>query len=76
MNKSVKVITRYKCEMCNTEYNDEREAKNCQAFHQVPVKVEPLQYMGQKCFKRPFPFRVIVTVEDGRKAVYQYTAEV
>ena len=76
MNKSVKVITRYKCEMCGTEYNNEREAENCKAFHQAPVKVEPLQYMGKHDFKKPFPFRVIVTVEGGKKALYQYTMEV
>ena len=76
MNKSVKVITRYKCEMCGTEYNSEREAENCKAFHKEPVSVKPLQYMGKNCFKKPFPFRVIVEVEGGKRALYQYTTEV
>jgi len=58
-------LTFYRCRKCKREFNNFRDAKNCETAHPEPVSVKNVQYTIKH-----WPYSVEVTFNDGSKRVY------
>ena len=57
----------YKCDHCRTLYNTSDEAGTCERNHIMIVDVKPVYEK-----RDTFPKRIIVDLENGAKAYYEY----
>ena len=58
-------LTFYRCLKRKREFDNERDAHNCEAAHPEPVAVRNIQYTIKR-----WPYSVEVTFNDGSKRVY------
>lgn len=56
----------YTCEICRTDYADEKEAKKCESTHQE-FKVLDSRYRPRE----PFPTSITVCLRNGLTATYK-----
>ena len=51
-------VTTYKCESCETEYQEEKVAKNCEEAHKLAKKIAPqIQKLQEVC---PHPSTIFI----------------
>ena len=55
----------YRCRKCKREFNNFRDARNCETAHPQPVSVRNVQYTVQS-----WPYQVEVVFDDGSKRLY------
>lgn len=71
----------YKCEICGTVYNEKEKCRQCEAFHarlhgaSDPFITNP-RYLSMNNSRNPFPDKITVLFDNGRKAQYEYKGEV
>lgn len=66
-------VTRYKCDICGTEYNSEDVCAECEAEHVLPDGISPTYVYYPKSYGNDavYPHSVTVTFEDGTKYTYK-----
>ena len=62
----MKKLELYQCEFCNTQFNDQEEARECEKSHVRIVSVIPKKYR----VREEYPDRVIVSFENGEELSY------
>ena len=58
-------MTFYRCKKCRREFDNYRDAKNCETAHPEPVSIKNVQYTIKH-----WPYSVEVTFSDGSKRLY------
>ena len=70
----MKQITLFQCEICGTEYKFKNDAEKCEKHHIKPafppVAAGFYKPFNQQCAD-PYPYKVILEMEDGNKLVYR-----
>lgn len=64
----MKTITKYKCDFCGKEFNNESECKKCEKTHRSIVEIESTIYEDNN--KHPLYIRV--KDEDGEIITYRW----
>ena len=66
-------ITKFKCELCGQEYNDETACTECESSHVVHADVLPVLMHHPKSWgpDASYPYAVNVTFEDGKVLQYK-----
>lgn len=68
----MKEITKYMCEYCNTTYDTEDQALNCEASHNEPAELDGKEWM----FGKKYPDKLTVVMDDGVECQYIYRREI
>ncbi len=66
----MKIVTRYKCDLCNSEYLDEASAVECERQHITDLKLVCTEYEDMFVRGLRFPVRVVLQSPDGEKMTY------
>lgn len=70
----------YRCEVCGATYNTRPACAACENFHaKLPTNanaIEGANYLARTAANLPFPVRLMVRFADGRKALYDFVADV
>lgn len=67
----MKEVKHYICEICGTEYNDEKKCEACESGHCKPVKIMKAKYLSIDNNKKGYPVSIIVKMEDGTEQIYK-----
>lgn len=67
----MKVLSKYKCEFCNTEYVFEKEALNCEKSHKIKGKIKSRMYIPVSMDESGYPITISVEFEDGAIVKYK-----
>lgn len=67
----MKVITRYKCDICNREYSNEAMAVECEQKHITDLKLVSSEYEAIPLRGLRFPVRVVLQSPNGEKMAYR-----
>ena len=65
----MKIIAKYKCDVCGTEYKDRKDATECENGHKKAKKIikQVHQHMSG------YPLKLEVEMSDGTKLMYIHT---
>lgn len=70
----------YRCEVCGTTYANRHDCAACENFHaKLPSNVSPVEsasYLAKNAAGLPYPVRVVMRFADGRRALYDFIADV
>jgi len=69
--KSMKVIQRYQCEVCHTEYTDKKKAEACEKSHRQPAKIVGARYLSMAQNGPGYPVSVTLKMSDGNEVTYK-----
>lgn len=61
----------YVCEYCNTSYNDENKALNCESNHRHPKSINKALYRSIKSDKTGYPQFINIEMDDGKVIRYE-----
>lgn len=67
----MKVIEKYRCEVCHTEYSDKRKAEACEKCHKKPVKISGARYLSMGQNGTGYPVIITVKMSDGKEVTYK-----
>jgi len=67
----MKVKTLYTCEVCHTDYANEKDAKACEAMHGSKFKIVDKRFLPYKQDKSGFPISITVVNEKGEEKIYK-----
>ena len=67
----MKMTKRYVCEICGTEYRDEKMAVNCEKGHRTPVEITGMRYAPITNDATGYPQYIIVRMSSGEKVAYK-----
>ena len=63
---TMKEIKLYQCEICNTQYNDEKRARECENNHTALKRTKKCRYVQWS----KYPETIEIEFKDGKTAVY------
>ncbi len=69
--QNMKVIEKYRCEVCNTEYTDRKKAEACENCHKQPVKITDTRYLPIGQNRTGYPVSVTIKMSDGEEVIYK-----
>lgn len=67
----MKIVERYICEACGTEYTDKERCAECEDWHIRPVKIEGMQHVPVNRDAQGYPLSIQVRMEDGKTVEYE-----
>lgn len=67
----MEIVTRYKCDLCNSEYLDEASAVECERQHITDLKLVGTEYEDMFVRGLRFPVRVLLQSPNGEKMIYR-----
>lgn len=67
----MKELKLYQCEICGTQYKSQKIAEECEAYHNIPIRVEAIKYRSINGNGK-YPDYVSVTFNDGSSKRYKY----
>ena len=67
----MKVIEKYRCEVCHTEYADRRQAEACEKCHKLPHKISGTRYLPMSQNRAGYPVSVTIKMSDGEEVTYK-----
>lgn len=67
----MKVIERYRCELCNTEYSDKKKAEECEKNHKKPKKIVSYRHLAIGQNLKGYPVSVDVLMDDGNTVTFK-----
>ncbi len=67
----MKVIEKYRCEVCQTEYTDRKQAEACEKCHNHPVKIIGTRYLSMNQNRAGYPVCITVKMSDGKEIIYK-----
>lgn len=72
--------TTYRCEVCGTVYANRHECTACENYHaKLPNNAPPVvsaHYLSKNAAGLPYPVRMVMRFADGRRAIYDFVADV
>ncbi len=67
----MKVIQRYQCDVCHTEYTDRNRAEACEKSHKQPAKIVDARYLAMAQNGAGYPVSVTLKMSDGKEVIYK-----
>lgn len=67
----MKVIEKYRCEVCQTEYNDRKQAEACEKSHKQPIEIIRVRHLSMGQNGTGYPITVTIKMSDGKEVVYK-----
>ena len=67
----MKIIEKYRCEICNTEYADKKRAEACEQSHKRPAKIVKTRYLSVGQNESCYPISITVKMDDGKELIYR-----
>lgn len=67
----MKEVTRYICEICNTEYNNRFQCDDCEKSHKITAKIKKAHYISIDKDYKGYPQKIDVEFEDGKILKYK-----
>lgn len=67
----MKQITKYRCEICGTEYADFKAAEECEKGHKVIKKIQSARYQPRSMNGKGYPVSMDVLMSDGQIVTYK-----
>ncbi len=67
----MRVIQRYQCDVCNTEYANKMSAEACEKSHKKPVKIVGARYLSLAQNGSGFPVSVTLRMSNGEEVIYK-----
>lgn len=67
----MKVMGKYLCEGCGTEYADRRLAEDCEKCHKYPVSIVRVRHLSKGQNGAGYPVSITVKMSDGKEVVYK-----
>lgn len=64
-------VSKYKCEVCGTEYNDKEKAKKCEMSHKLVVAIQQKHYVSHSVDSTGYPVKLSVKMTDGKTVTYK-----
>ena len=61
----------YVCELCGTEYKDERAAERCERGHIMPKKIHESKFQSINVDQKGYPSRITILMENGERVEYK-----
>lgn len=68
----MKVVQHYICEMCHTEYADEKKAKKCEAKHAKKLVISRKDYRPCSVIEDGFPEYIVIGSRTGNPMKVKY----
>lgn len=66
----MKELKLYKCEICETEYTDKKEAMECEENHVETLEIVDCEFVRKAFMDDGFPTKITVKSEDGTERTY------
>ena len=60
----------YTCDICKTDYADEKKARECECGHKTGLKVIDARYKSINAVTHGFPIKITVQSKDGEEMTY------
>lgn len=67
----MKVVEKYRCEICGTEYTDRAKAIACEKSHKKIKVISDCRYQPITVNSSGYPVTITVTFTDGHTATYK-----
>lgn len=67
----MKQINLFVCELCGTQYADKQKAKDCEANHKIPEKIESCRYNSKNQNEKGYPLSVSIRFKNGEVVQYR-----
>ncbi len=67
----MKVMQKFQCEICRTEYATKKDAMACEKNHKLVKAVEELRYLPKSQDGKGYPVSITVRMSDGEKLIYK-----
>ena len=67
----MKIKTLYTCEVCHTDYANEKDAKACEAIHGSKFEIVSKRFLPYKQDKSGFPISITIANEEGEEQIYK-----
>jgi len=68
----MKKLALYVCEICGTQYSDQRECVKCEKRHKQNLSVKGMRYLSYAQDKTGMPTTITITNgEDGKSYIYK-----
>ena len=61
----------YRCEICNTVYNNKEICEKCEKNHHMPRDIESCRYRPITCNQAGYPDRITVVFDNGELITYK-----
>ena len=62
----MRVMTKYICEFCGTEYADKNTAAECEKNHKTVSRIKNMTYKPIRMLPNGYPIKIEVEMEDGK----------
>ena len=66
----MKQETLYRCEVCNTAFNDKDTCEKCERGHRIPKEITSCRYRPTTINASGYPDRITVEFDDGETISY------
>lgn len=66
----------YRCEFCQTKYDDKTKCQECERGHKKPIDVKPSEYLPIFQDAKGYPYYVDVKMDNGKTVRYGMGMEV
>lgn len=67
----MKVVQKYRCEVCHTEYAAEKAALDCEKSHKLPQSIVKARHLSMGQNGTGYPVAIIVRMSDGTEQTYK-----
>ena len=67
----MKVVEKYRCEVCHTEYADRKQAEACEKIHKLPTKISGARHLSMAQNGTGYPVSITVKMSDGKEVIYK-----
>jgi len=67
----MKVMQKFQCEVCHTEYAAKGDAIACEKNHKLVKAVEELRYLPKSQNGGGYPVSITVRMSDGERLIYK-----
>lgn len=67
----MKKVEHYICELCGTEYNDEKKCEECETGHVKPEGIERAEWISIKKDNSGYPTKIHVKMSNGKTITYK-----
>lgn len=67
----MKIVEKYKCDVCGTEYKDRKDATECENGHKKAKKIIKQVHQPHNLNMSGYPLKLEVEMSDGTKLMYK-----
>lgn len=67
----MKMLEKYQCEYCRTEYREKCDCEQCEKNHKVKPKIKKIFYQSYKIDRSGYPTLINIEFENGETVSYK-----